>query len=138
MLGIFEGNVLPATVGLAFNVAGASIAVRGAMAMSDRGLEAIAGELAASRLAARAMSAQRFDFRWAGVLLLTGFALQLLGAANPGASVDAALWLALAIGLAAYAVTREPTVRHDVAMALGRAAEHEPPAPVERLALRAA
>lgn len=120
MMGFLGGQVSPATLGLAFNVLGAIIAVIGFASVSDR---AIAGHQKSrwdhNSAAARGLCMQRYDLRWAAMLILAGFGLQLIGSAVPQLQLDGRLWLALVIAVVTYMSIRGATVRHDVVTALG-------------------
>ncbi len=134
MAGMIETLAQPGTLGIAFNVAAALIAVRGAMAVSDRGVTGMTGNRQDSVQAIRELMGQRFDYRWAAFLLLAGFALQFLASAFPGTRADPLLSVTLLIAVGAYLLMRGPNLRHDMATAAPQTVSNNPAfAPVQPL-----
>ncbi|MBU1212109.1 MAG: hypothetical protein KJ587_12645 [Alphaproteobacteria bacterium] len=95
---------------------GALIAFYGFFSVSDRGLAARgAGNPGHDPGAIEELCAQRYDLRWAALLIAVGFGMELISSMFANATTDPRLFLSLLIALSTYLYLRGPTLRHDVA-----------------------
>ncbi|KUO57229.1 MAG: hypothetical protein APF80_04405 [Alphaproteobacteria bacterium BRH_c36] len=103
-------------IGIAFGFVGAVIGFRGFFCVSDRALVVLRGGNRVHDVSAmKVLCAQRYDLRWAALLIAVGFGMELISSIFPNATSDPRLFLSLLIALSTYVYLRGATIRHDVA-----------------------